>query len=341
MLGRDAAGSEQRALRSEGWNAVINPAWRTAADCGSVGVGVAVKASVGIRPHDGSVPCEFAHRICAAWIGGVTRGGIHVVSVYLHDSEGLSERNLALLQTLAAAVRTLRGPWVVGGDWNITPEMLRGTNIFNVMDATVAAPVLPTCHQSVYDFFVVPKRMAKAVVAVQRIDDAGLNPHWPSRLVLRSDMQRMRVREIVRPPRIPGALPAGPMHEPPSYEAIRSAAHAGDVRVAFEQWYREARGELAPLANVPSRSFAPRFRWVPAVTACPSPHAGTVAIAVDWRVLAARLDDILGMQTRRQTGALPPDAIVGLCRHWQAIELLARDGAPNGGHAGSQCRFSQ
>ena len=124
------------------------------------------------------------------------------------------------------------------------------------------------------------------------------------------------------------------MHEPPSYEAIRSAAHAGDVRVAFEQWYREARGEFAPLANVPSRSFAPRFRWVPAATACPSPHAGTVAIAVDWRVLAARLDDILGMQTRRQAGALPPDAIVGLCRHWQAIERLARDGAPKGAMQG-------
>ena len=51
-------------------------------------------------------------------------------------------------------------------------------------------------------------------------------------------------------------------------------------------------------------------------------------------MLAARLDDILGMQTRRQTGALPPDAIVGLCRHWQAIERLARDGAPKGAMQG-------
>lgn len=64
-------------------------------------------------------------------------------------------------------------------------------------------------------------------------------------------MQRIREREIVRLPRIPGARSAGPMQEPPSYEASRVSAQAGDVRVAFEQWCRDARGELPPPSSPP------------------------------------------------------------------------------------------
>ena len=326
VLGREAADSEQRALRKEGWNAVINPAWRTAADAGSAGVGVAVRASVGIHPHEGFVPSEFAHRICAAWVGGITRGGMHVISVYLHDSEGLSERNLALLEVLAAALRTLRGPWVAGGDWNLTPQQVGSTNILDVMCGQIVAPTMPTCHQSVYDYFVVPRCIAHAVVAVQRIDDAGLSPHWPTRLVLRSDMQRMRVREIVRPPRIPGTLPAGPQSPPPTYDACQAATISGNLRSAIDMWYCGARGELAPLAGLPCRSFAPRFRWAPAVQACPSPHAGTTAVAVDWRVFAARLNDICALQLKSQNGTLSPESVVGLGRHWHAVARIA---APN------------
>jgi hypothetical protein len=154
----------------------------------------------------------------------------------MHDSEGLSERNLALLQVLAAALRTLRGPWIVGGDWNLTPQQLEATNILDVLCAQVAAPTLPTCHQPVYDYFVVPRRIAHAVVAVQRIDDAGLSPHWPSRLVLRSDMQRMRVREIVRPPRTPGVLPDGPQPPHPNNDACHAAVLEGNLCPAIKPW---------------------------------------------------------------------------------------------------------
>ena len=38
--------------------------------------------------------------------------------MYLHDTEGLSERNLRLLQELAVLVKGLAGPCVVAGDFN-------------------------------------------------------------------------------------------------------------------------------------------------------------------------------------------------------------------------------
>ena len=68
------------------------------------------------------------------------------------SSEGASEENLALLQRLAAAIKTLKIPWVIGGDFNMTPAALRATNWPQVVKGTVVAPAAPTCAQSVYDF---------------------------------------------------------------------------------------------------------------------------------------------------------------------------------------------
>ena len=101
MLGDDAAAAAQATLHRIGWNSRINPVWRTAADAASAGVGVAARRFVGICPHPQFVAPEYLHRIGAAWIGGLTRGGVHVITVYLYDSEGASERNLELLRQLA------------------------------------------------------------------------------------------------------------------------------------------------------------------------------------------------------------------------------------------------
>ena len=43
--------------------------------------------------------------------------------------------------------------------------------------------------------------LAPAVLGVQRLHDGGMNPHWPVRLLLRSDAQRHVVRRLVRPPK--------------------------------------------------------------------------------------------------------------------------------------------
>ena len=46
------------------------------------------------------------------------------MSAYLWTNEGLSPRNLDLLQCLAHVLSTIDGPWVVGADWNLTPADL-------------------------------------------------------------------------------------------------------------------------------------------------------------------------------------------------------------------------
>ncbi len=50
----------------------------------------------------------------------------------------------------------LRGSWVIGGDWNITPDQLQATPWLGMFDEVIFAPASPTCHGEVYDFFARP-----------------------------------------------------------------------------------------------------------------------------------------------------------------------------------------
>ena len=76
------------------------------------------------------------------------------------------------------------------------------------------APALPTCHDHVYDFFVVRKALSPAVVGVQRFDDAGLHPQHPSRLLIQSKALKYKVRQLDKAPKVPGYMPAGPCGAP-------------------------------------------------------------------------------------------------------------------------------
>ena len=92
----------------------------------------------------------------------------------------------------------------------MTPTQLQETGSHHIVGGTVAAPDLPTCHGKVLDYFVVAASLRHAVVKVQRIEGAGVRPHWHSRLTIAANARRRLVRMFVRPPRIAGDVPFGP-----------------------------------------------------------------------------------------------------------------------------------
>ena len=57
-------------------------------------------------------------------VGAVVKGGLHCGSVWLKHVEGLTEDNMAILQVISTALTKLKGPWVLGGDWNVSPDTL-------------------------------------------------------------------------------------------------------------------------------------------------------------------------------------------------------------------------
>jgi hypothetical protein len=89
----------------------------------------------GTRIKDG-----FEHRQAGAHIGCVIKSGIHCCSLCLKDIEGMGEIDLAILTELAALLATARGPWIVGGHWNLTPGTLRASNWPIIVGGVVHAP---------------------------------------------------------------------------------------------------------------------------------------------------------------------------------------------------------
>ena len=83
---------------------------------------------------------------------------------------------MGILEVAIIALRCLRGPWVAGGDWNISPELLRSSRWLEIVDGVLFSPGLATCGNNIYDYFVVHRSLMHAVVGVQRVEDGGMLP---------------------------------------------------------------------------------------------------------------------------------------------------------------------
>ena len=276
-----------------GWNPVFSLALRTAGTMGSGGCAVLTRKGSGIAPASNA--CFYdgvQHRLCLAWVDAVVRGGIHNLSVYLRDSEGLSDKNQHLLEQAAVALRIIDGPWVAAGDWNISPQTLASSGWLDMVGGVIFATELPTCNENTYDFFVVHRSLAHAVAGVQRLEDGGMNPHWPTRLIIRGDARRFAIRKLIRPPKVEGILPFGPSGSDPCYDHVTATAALGThIDKAMVDWYSLARQEWASLTGTDLSFCNARFKWAPAIAKKSSPWAGSTAISCAWRASARRAND--------------------------------------------------
>ena len=273
-----------------GWTASLGLAYRNATNRCSGGCGVLVRTGAGIAVSNLDIKSGYSHRIHRAWVGNTTRGRVHIFSIYLKDQEGASETNLAILGELAVLIKSVKGPWIVGGNFNMSPTTLKSTNWHNVVGGNVHAPQAATCLAAAYDYFVVKRGFDNAVEAVQVLDDSCLYPHSPCRLHIKGDARRKKVRTLARPMKISGALPIGPANLPSSYLQVRMACAAGRADEAIKDWYRTARQEFASLTGVDDKYRRAKFVWRSAAGDCAEGQAGNTSPSTAWRVLGRRTD---------------------------------------------------
>jgi hypothetical protein len=266
------------------------------------------------------------------------RGGIHVGSIYLRDSEGLSAENMTILGELAIAIKQLSGPWFFGGDFNIPPDVLLASGWLGLVGGSVVAPTNPTCHGSVYDYFVVSSALLPAVLGAQRVEEAELSPHSPARILLRVDARRAAVRRLVRPPHVHGSLPFGPLPEPPAFDVIGHDISApADIDAAVAAWHlavRQQLGSLLPRAPpATADNVRPYFRWEPALGRVARTALYATTLSVTWRGIGHRARELAA------TIAHPPP---GTSQGWQDVliahrlrraattarDVIARQGSP-------------
>ena len=96
----------------------------------SAGAAVACRNHVGmaVSCDDAIIPENLKGRFKIRLVGAVVKGGINLGGCYLHSSLGITAKaNMDLLQSMAAVLSTLSGPWIIGADWNCTPEQLEKT----------------------------------------------------------------------------------------------------------------------------------------------------------------------------------------------------------------------
>ncbi len=173
--------------------------------------------------HDG----ETRYRYIRRWVGAICKGGVHFGSVYCRTAEGLTDLNLDILQDIAVDLASVRGPWVLGGDWNVTPEALAASGWLALVNGTVIAPPTPTCNGSVYDYFVVSAKFKQAVVGAAVIEDAQFNPHSAVRLYIAAAPRAMHQRTLVAPRKLGADMPQGCLTEAAATAATRAVNGSG------------------------------------------------------------------------------------------------------------------
>jgi len=273
-----------------GWRVHLGPALVTSALGTSGGTGVASRKGLGSSPHT-FLADGYKHRIGAAWVGAIVKGGVHCFSLYLKDGDGMGDTNTAILTQLAAAIASVKGPWVVGGDWNMTPQDLLNSNWPSIVKGHVHAPALPTCNDSTYDFFVVSNELNGAVKGVVRLSDGGCKPHWAVRLYIHGAARAKAVRRLIKPDAIPGVLPHGPLNK---------LVHDGDAAGTggLTEWYRQARQVWHSLLGTQPQVSNHRFRWEAATGKIACPDMGASAVSATLRAMARRLDDSIQLVSK-------------------------------------------
>ena len=299
------AGSEA-SLLSIGWRAALTPCLHTEAGGKSASVLVAVRKHVGMAnatPLAGDWP-QLDGRFDAKRIGAVARGGVTVATCYLHTGIGIgAEANLNLLHAIAAALRPCVGNWLLGGDFNCTPDQLRATGWLELVGGRIIAPAASTCGERTIDFFVIGASLAHAALSAHTVGDAECRPHHPVRCLLRAKPRRTLHRTIATPVPIPAILLHGPAPAP----AAPARDDGNDLHGCLDLTESELAalaGRTAPVLDCKhARSKGPRYVWRNPLTSTPPDKGASTSITRAWRRSAGWLADLRRARTEAARSA--------------------------------------
>ena len=131
--------------------------------------------------------------------------------MYLFTGEGpYSAKNRPLMELTARMIDALEGPYIIGADWQVPPQVLIDTLWPQMVGGVVRAPQVPTCGDAILDYWMVSKGLDESVELCRTLEDAGTSPHKGSRLTIRGDARTKMVLKLD----VPRPLAQGAAHEP-------------------------------------------------------------------------------------------------------------------------------
>ena len=292
-LDEAAANEASRWLAARGWGSLWAPAGRGAKGGKSAGVAIVARIAFGLAgPAQGPVVVT-AGRLVAGTLSLPGSREVSLMSVYMHDGEGISTANAAILQAIEESTsedRKRGRQTIVGGDFNMTPEELNAQEFCEGAALTVirSDPALGTCRRvsgaaRVLDFFLVSEGIVGLIDKIVVKTCADSYPHWPVQMIWAKDAHEMVADQFVSPPLLPTRAVFGPRPPPPSYAEAQRAArryrdatnHAVSARqgrraayAAYAEWAKAAEKELEGITDTPltrrgMRSGAPKVKSQP------------------------------------------------------------------------------
>jgi len=139
--------------------------------------------------------------------------GIIVASVYLHDGPSMSQQNKELLKDIADYLKLFGKPFILGGDWQMSPEEMVGSGFPLLLKAQVIAPSQKTYKSgdtsSLIDFFMVSDVLANYAEATcealvpNNEEERVIPKHSPVKMVLKGTNKSRSVLVASAPPPIP------------------------------------------------------------------------------------------------------------------------------------------
>ncbi len=298
LRGSAVAEASQWAHR-RGWKSIWAEASVTEAGGLSGGVAVLVRSHLGLAPPPWGDPVIEEARAVGATVEAPGCRPTVVVSAYLVDGIGLAARNRSILARIGEHLQALGHgpdecqdrqtgplPFIVAGDFNISPEILATSGFADGLQAAVVAPknARGTCRtgkrHSTYDYFVLSKGLEQGLERVATREDGVIKTHVPVVASFRPRLTMLRALVVRTPPRMPTRRLFGPIPPPPDWSDVRRATQeatraakkdrAADAQaaldLAYEKWAGLAEWELrdATGAEVPKmglRGSLPRLVW--------------------------------------------------------------------------------
>ncbi len=338
-------GNAQHRAQGIGWSLVGSEAVQCPSGKNSAGTAIAVPSHVGLSKVPGHAwdasPAASPGRLAVAWIDAVVPGGLLLLSLYLWHGEGLTPRNLRLLESAGAVIKRHGAAWTLGADANMSPdELLRDAGDWlDKIGGTVVAPDKPTYTNgntsSLIDYFIVDKRLTPAVESVRIVDRFPSSPHKMIALRIRAAATRYVVRVARQPKAFPVEKPVGCSRKPPIADfamaraaATSTAADSGALCAAWNHAFDIVEHDLcgtcdlvtssgSPRADYCGRGKGERFRWKQVLPRRAEAVGATDAIGLGLMWFAARAAEIAGLMAKKRSGrSLAPAAV----HQWEGIK---------------------
>ncbi len=174
--------------RASGWRAALTRAVPGRGEGPSAGTAVIVPRHIpcglqeGMKPD--ASPSDSPGRITCHWLQAVVPCGFMAIAVYFHHTEGGSRRNLDLLHRALQLGQSSRCPWVIGADWQQSPELViawAGGALARAAGRVVRAGECthyPAAGKAAeIDYFVISDSLAPYVDGVGLVPEVAASPH--------------------------------------------------------------------------------------------------------------------------------------------------------------------